>query len=406
MEEKKHVKASKRVEQHRIYMDHAATSPMDREVANAMLPYLAERFGSASSRHSFGIQALDAIDEARAKLADLIGASSEEIVFTSGGTESDNMAIKGIAFERRECLAKKGPHIITSAIEHAAVLETCRFLERMGYSVAYLPVDKTGLVNTAELKDAISEGTVLISLMHANNEIGTIEPIEEIAGIARSRSIVFHTDAVQSIGGVPIDVEKMDIDMLSISAHKIYGPKGVGALYIRNGTAIEPIIHGGGHERGLRSGTENVAGIVGLGKAAELARQRMQEDTSHVRNLRDKLTESVLKLEESYLNGHPENRLPNNAHFRFSGIDGKMLVLLLDKKGIAASTGSACFSHKSGVSHVLLAMGLNEVDAHGSLRITLGRENTETEVEHVAHAIKESVNKLRKLSPQWGKKRS
>ena len=398
--------ASKRVEQHLIYIDHAATSPMDREVANAMFPYLAERFGSASSVHSFGMQALHSIDEARAKLAALIGAAREEIVFTSGGSESDNMAIKGIVFERRECLTKKGPHIITSAIEHAAVLETCKFLEKMGYSVAYLPVDRYGLVNTVELEDAISEGTVLISLMHANNEIGTIEPIEELAGIARSRGIVFHTDAVQSVGGLPIDVGKMNIDMLSISAHKIYGPKGVGALYIKNGTAMEPLIHGGGHEHGLRSGTENVAGIVGLGKAAELARQRMREDTGYVRNLRDKLIESVLKLEESYLNGHPENRLPNNAHFRFSGIDGKMLVLLLDKKGIAASTGSACFSHKSGASHVLLAMGLNEIDAHGSLRITLGRENTETEVEHVAHAIKEAVNKLRKLSPDWGKERS
>ena len=400
------MKTSKGVEHPRIYMDHAATSPIDREVASAMFPYLTERFGNASSVHSFGTQARAAMDEARAKIASLIGAASEEIVFTSGGTESDNLAIKGVAFKRKECLAKRGPHIITSAIKHAAVLETCRYLESMGYSVKYLPVDKHGLVNEAVLEDAISAGTVLITIMHANNEIGTIESMGEIGKIARAHDIVFHTDAVQSAALVPIDVEKMNVDMLSISAHKVYGPKGVGALYIRKHTAIEPITHGGGHEHGIRPGTENVAGIVGLGKAAELAMKRMKEDIRYVRKLRDKLIGSVLRLEESYLNGHPENRLPNNAHFRFSGIEGKLLVLLLDKKGIAASTGSACFSHKSGASHVLLATGLNEVDAHGSLRLTLGRGNTEAEVEYVAYAIEESLNQLRQLSPLWRKRRS
>lgn len=399
------MKTSKGVEQQRIYMDHAATSPVDREVASLMFPYLTERFGNASSVHSFGTHAHDAMDEARAKIASLIGAESEDIVFTSGGTESDNIAIKGVAFKKRECLTKRGPHIITSTIEHAAVLETCKYLETMGYSVTYLPVDKDGLVNVAELEDAISEGTVLITIMHANNEIGTIEPIGEIGGIARAHKIVFHTDAVQSAGEVPIDVEKMNIDMLSISAHKIYGPKGMGALYIRKQTAIEPISHGGGHEDGVRSGTENIPGIVGLGKAAELAKMRMNKDARCLQKLRDKLIGSVLRIEESYLNGHPENRLPNNAHFRFSGIEGKLLALLLDKKGIAAATGSSCFSHKSAPSHVLLATGLNDVDARSSLRLTLGRGNTETEVEYVANAIGESVNALRQLSPSWGNRR-
>jgi cysteine desulfurase len=384
-------------------MDHSATSPVDEEVVRAMLPYFTDYFGNASSMHSFGGEACSAMDGARAKVASLIRATSEEVIFTAGGTESDNIAIKGVAFKKKECLAKKGPHIITSAIEHPAVLETCRHLEKIGYSVKYLPVDKYGLVSPEALENAISEGTVLITIMHANNEIGTIEPAEEIGKIAKRNDIIFHTDAVQSAGKIPIDVKKMNIDMLSISAHKMYGPKGIGALYIKKGVAVEPIIHGGGHERGIRSSTENIPGIVGLGKAAELAEKRMEKDTRHLLKLRDGLIRKVLKIEQSYLNGHPKKRLPNNAHFRFSGIEGESLVLLLDKEGIAASTGSACSSHKLEASHVLMAIGLNEVDAHGSLRLTLGRGNAESDIKYVVDAVEVAVKKLRGISPLWKK---
>lgn len=384
-------------------MDHSATSPVDREVVKAMLPYFTDYFGNASSLHAFGGEAHSAMDDARARVASLIRATSEGIIFTAGGTESDNIAIKGVAFKKKDCLAKKGPHIITSAIEHPAVLETCRYLEKIGYSVRYLPVDKYGLVSPGALENAISKGTVLITIMHANNEIGTIEPVDEIGKIAKRNGIIFHTDAVQSAGKIPIDVEKMGIDMLSISAHKMYGPKGTGALYIKKGIAVEPIVHGGGHERGIRSSTENIPGIVGLGKAAELAEKRMGKDTRHLLKLRDGLIRRVLKIEESYLNGHPKKRLPNNAHFRFSGIEGESLVLLLDRKGIAASTGSACSTHKLEASHVLMAIGLNEVDAHGSLRLTLGRGNTESDIGYTVDAIKDVVKKLRDISPIWKK---
>jgi len=386
--------------QRRIYMDHAATTPVDREVVEAMMPCFTRVYGNASSLHSFGREAHNAMEEARRRVAELINAHSEEIVFTAGGTESDNIAIKGVAYANRS----RGDHIVTSTIEHPAVLETCRSLEKQGFKVSYIPVDKGGVVELETLRRAVTERTVLITIMHANNEIGTIEPMEEIAEIAEAKSIIFHSDAVQSAGKIPIDVKAIGVDLLSISAHKIYGPKGVGALYIKKGTRLEPIIHGGGHEKGLRSSTENIPGIVGLGKAAELAKARMSEDTTHLTNLCDRLIKATLSnIEESYLNGHPTKRLPNNAHFRFTGIEGEALILNLDERGIAASTGSACSSKKLLPSHVLMAIGLDEVQAHGSLRLTLGRENTKEDIEYVLEVLPETVKKLRAISPLWGK---
>ncbi|MCD6147005.1 MAG: cysteine desulfurase NifS [Thermoplasmata archaeon] len=379
----------------RVYLDHAATTPVDEKVLEEMLPYFTKKYGNASSLHSFGREARDAIERSRERVAELIGAESEEIIFTAGGTESDNIAIKGIAFRKG-----KG-HIITSQIEHPAVMATCQHLEKKGFDVTYLPVDKYGMVSPEDVENAIRDDTILITIMHANNEIGTVEPIEEIAKIARENEIVFHTDAVQSVGKIPVNVKRIGMDMLSISAHKIYGPKGVGALYIKKGTKIEAIIHGGGHEKGLRPSTENVPGIVGLGKACELAEKRMEEDMKRMQRLRDKLIKSVLEIEESYLNGHPEKRLPNNAHFRFAAVEGESLILSLDDKGIAGSTGSACSSKKLKPSHVLMAIGLNEVQAHGSLRLTLGRENTEEEIDYVIEVLPPILEKLRAMSPLW-----
>ncbi|MFQ6063524.1 MAG: cysteine desulfurase NifS, partial [Methanosarcinales archaeon] len=366
------------------------------EVVKAMQPYFTEYFGNASSLHSFGREAKKVLEDSREKVANFIGAKKNEIIFTAGGTESDNMAIKGVAYKNR----KKGKHIITSAIEHPAVIETCKYLEKQGFEVTYLPVYSEGIVRVEDLENAITDKTILITIMHANNEIGTIQPIEEIGKIAKEKDIYFHTDAVQSVGKIPVDVDAMNIDLLSISSHKIYGPKGVGALYIRKGTKIEPLVHGGGHEFGLRSTTENIPGIVGLAKAIELRKERMQEDLEKLTPLRDYLIRGVLtNIEESYLNGHLTQRLPNNANFYFKYIEGESLILNLDRKGIAASTGSACSSTKLEPSHVLLAIGLKPEDAHGSLRLTLGRENTKKEVEYVLEALMEVVEKLRAISP-------
>ncbi|MBO3802695.1 MAG: cysteine desulfurase NifS [Candidatus Brockarchaeota archaeon] len=382
-------------------MDHSATTPVDPKVVEAMVPYFSEKFGNASSLHSFGREAFEAVQESRRKVAELIGASPEEVIFTGGGTESDNLAVVGSA---RKMKQKGRDHVIASRIEHPAVLEACRSLEGEGFEVTYLEVDKDGLVSPEDVRRAITEKTALVTVMHANNEIGTIEPIEEIGEITAERGVVFHTDAVQSAGKIPVDVKRMNVDMLSLSAHKIYGPKGVGALYVRKGTPLQPLIHGGGHERGFRSGTENVAGIVGMGKSAELARARLEEDSKRLTALRDELIERVLQgVSESYLNGHATKRLPNNAHFRFSGIEGESLILELDEKGVAASTGSACSSKKLEPSHVLMAIGLNEVEAHGSLRLTLGHENTEEDVEYVVECLEEAVGKLRSISPMWNK---
>lgn len=394
-------KGGRETKMKKIYMDHAATTPVDREVVDAMLPYFTRFYGNASSLHSFGTEAHNALDESRQHVANILNAENEEIIFTGGGTESDNISIKGVAYMKKDKRNISGPHIITSTIEHPAVLETCKHLEKQGFNVKYLPVDKYGIVKVDELEQSISKGTFLISIMYANNEIGTIEPIQEIGRIAKENNIVFHIDAIQAIGKIPINVKKLNIDLLSISSHKIYGPKGVGALFIRRGVKIQPLVHGGGHEQGLRSSTENIPGIVGLGKACELAKGRMEKDIRHLVSLRDKLIKEVLKIEESYLNGHPKKRLVNNAHFHFTAIEGESLILGLNEKGIAASTGSACSSKKLEPSHVLLAIGLNPEEAHGSLRLTLGRENTEEEIRYVTNVLPVIINKLRKISPLW-----
>ncbi|HII84679.1 MAG TPA: cysteine desulfurase NifS [Methanobacterium subterraneum] len=380
------------------YMDHSATSPVDPEVLEAMLPYFKESFGNASTLYSLGREARTAMEKARKQVASLIGARAEEVYFTSGGTESDNLAIKGTISR----LKGKGNHIITSAIEHPAVEETCKYLEKNGYTVTYLPVGEDGIVKMEDLKDSIREDSILITIMHANNEIGTIQPIKEIGALAREKGIYFHTDAVQSVGKIPVNVEDMKVDLLSISAHKLYGPKGVGALYIRKGVRIDPLFHGGGHEREMRPGTENIPGIVGLGKACQLAEENLDKNMEYVSSLRDKLIKGVLEgIEQSFLNGHPNKRLPNNANFRFSSIEGESLILQLDVKGINASTGSACSSNKLEPSHVLMAIGLEEVDAHGSLRISLGKANTPEDVDYTIDAISEVVGKLRSISPLW-----
>jgi cysteine desulfurase len=381
-----------------IYMDHSATSPVDPEVLETMLPYFKEKFGNASTLYSLGREARASMESARKHVASLIGASPEEIYFTSGGTESDNIAINGTINRLKDT----GNHIITSAIEHPAVEETCKYLEKNGFEVTYIPVGREGIVKFADVENAINAETILITIMHANNEIGTIQPIAEIGKLANEKGIQFHTDAVQTVGKIPVNVDELGVDLLSISAHKFYGPKGIGALYIRKRKLIDPILHGGGHERGIRPGTENIPGIVGLGKACELAEDNLKKNMNYVTKLRDRLVKGVLEqIEESYLNGHPTKRLPNNVNFRFSGIEGESIVLQLDTKGIASSTGSACSSKKLEPSHVLMAIGLEEVDAHGSLRLTLGKETTKEDIDYAIESIKEVVEKLRSMSPLW-----
>ena len=378
-------------------MDHSATTPVAPEVLEAMLPYFGEKFGNASSLHSFGLEAKEALEESRTKVAALLGAQPEEIIFTSGGTESDNLALKGIGYRSKE--KGKGNHIITTSIEHPAILETCRKLETQGFEVTYLPVTKDGLVDPGTVESAIKKETVLISVMHANNEIGTIQPLKEIGEIAAQKDIFFHTDAVQTAGKIPIDVNDMGLDLLSISAHKLYGPKGVGALYVRKGTRLDSIVQGGGHERGLRSGTENVAGIVGLARAADLASQEMASEAKRLTDLRDKLAKMVLdSVKDAWINGTMEKRLPGNLNFGFRYVEGESLLLFLDSKGIAVSTGSACSSKKLEPSHVLMSLGLKAEECHGSLRITMGRSNTEEDVDYVARSITEAVERFRSIS--------
>ena len=379
----------------RIYMDHAATTPLAPEVLETMIPYFSQRYGNPSSLHSFGREARAAVEEARSEVASLLKAEPSEIYFTSGGTESDNLALKGIARKNK----KKGRHIITSSIEHPAVLEVCKALTREGFEVTYLPVTREGLVEVGAVEEAVREDTILISVMHANNEIGTIQPLEEIGRLAGEKEIYFHTDGVQTAGKIPVDVKALGVDAFSLSGHKLYGPKGAGALYIRKGVRIESIQQGGGHERGMRSGTENVPGIVGLGKAARIAKGNMAEESERMRSLRDRMSGWVQKeIEDSWLNGHPVKRLPSNLNFGFRYIEGESLLLYLDAKGVAASTGSACSSKKLAASHVLSAIGLEPVESHGSLRITLGMENTEEDVDCACRAISESVARLREMS--------
>jgi len=377
----------------KVYLDHAATTPVDKRVVDAMLPYFSEKYGNPSSIYSFSREAREAIEDARREVARLIGANPSEIIFTSGGTEADNLAIKGVA------AANEGKHIITSAIEHHAVLATCEALEKQGYEITYVPVDKDGIVSVEEIKNAIRKDTILITIMHANNEIGTIQPIAEIGKIAKEKGIAFHTDGVQSVGKVPVNVNELNVDLLSISSHKIYGPKGVGALYVRNGTNIAPLLHGGGHERGIRSGTENVPGIVGFGTAARIAAKEMDSDAERTKRLRDRLIDGALKIENSWLNGSREKRLPGNANLGFRFIEGEALILELDGYGICASTGSACSSRSLEPSHVLRAIGLPPQECHGSLRMTLGKENTEEEIDYVLEILPKVVEKLRRISP-------
>ncbi len=387
----------------RIYLDYAATTPTHPLVLKAMLPWFTDGFGNPASIHSFGQEAKGAIEEAREKVARLIGAKSEEIVFTSSGTEADNFAIKGVAYAKEH----KGKHIITTAIEHHAVIEPCKFLEKRGFKVTYLPVDKDGLVDPRHVKKAITDETILISVMHANNEIGTIEPIKEIARIANDRGICFHTDAVQTVGHLPVDVDELKVDLVSISAHKFCGPKGVGALYIRKGTKIVPFMHGGEQEHGRRASTQNVPGIVGFGKACELAQKEMGQEKVRLQTLRDKLISGILdRIDDVRLNGHPTQRLPNNVNISLEFVEGESMLLNLDLVGIAASTGSACSSSVLEASHVLLALGLPHELAHSSLRLTLGQETTEKDIDYVLEKLPQIVKKLRVMSPLYkpGKK--
>ena len=376
-------------------MDHSATTPVAPEVLAAMLPYFGEKFGNASSLHRSGREAKEALEDSREKVAALLGARAEEIIFTSGGTESDNLALKGIARKNR----KLGKHIITTQIEHPAILETCRALEKDGFEVTYLPVTGEGLVELSTLEASIRPDTILISVMHANNEVGTIQPLEEIGRLAAERDIYLHSDAVQSVGKIPVNVDDLGVDLLSLSAHKLYGPKGVGAQYIRKGTKLESIIQGGGHERRLRSGTENISGIVGLARAAELAERDMPREAERLAGLRDRLAELVLgKVKDAWINGTMKKRLPGNLNFGFKYVEGESLLLFLDSKGICVSTGSACSSHKLEPSHVLMSLGLKAEECHGSLRITLGMSNTLDEVEYVAESIVEAVERFRGIS--------
>jgi len=380
----------------RVYVDNSATTPVHPQVLEEMLPYFTERFGNPSSIHSFGREAKQAMDRARDRVAKSLGAGSGEIYFTGSGTEADNWALKGTAYANRD----RGNHIITSKVEHHAVLHACKYLERHGFDVTYLDVDEYGMVNPEDLKKAIKDGTILISIMFANNEIGTIQPVEEIGKIAKEKGIYFHTDAVQAMGNTAIDVGRQNIDLLSISAHKIRGPKGVGALYIKKGVKIDNLIHGGAQERKKRSGTENIASVVGLGKAAQLASDNLEGHVRKMTLLRDRLIDGIReRIEHVRLNGHPTRRLPNNINFSFDFIEGEALLLSLDMVGIAASSGSACTSGSLDPSHVLLATGLCHETAHGSLRISLGDINTGEDIDYILEQLPPIVERLRKLSP-------
>jgi cysteine desulfurase len=384
-----------------VYLDHAATTPVHPEVVAAMLPYFTAEFGNASSVHHYGRKARMAVDQARATVAKAIGAEPQEIYFTSGGTEADNIAILGVA----EALEQQGKHIITSGIEHHAVLETCEYLEKQGYQVTYIPVDQSGLLHVEDVVAAMRPDTILVTIMHANNEIGTIQPIAEIGAAAKERGILMHTDAVQSMGNLPVDVNDLNVDLLSFSAHKIYGPKGSGALYVRRGTRLKPIVHGGSQERKLRPGTENVPGIIGLAKAVELAVQEREERQAHLLQLREKLIAGLTAVPDVTINGSLEHRLPGNVNISVKYVEGESLILSLDMKGIAVSSGSACTSGSLEPSHVLLCMGLNHMQAHGSLRMSLGRDNTEEDIDYVLQVFPEIVERLRAMSPLYQRER-
>lgn len=381
----------------RVYMDNAATTPVSPAVLEKMLPYFSECYGNANSIHSTGLDARKALNAARKKVAAALNCNPEEVYFTSGGSESDNWALKGVAFANR----KKGNHIITSAIEHHAILHTCEWLEKQGFEITYVPVDADGLVNPADVEAAITDKTILISIMAANNEIGTIEPIEEIAKIARAHHVLFHTDAVQAIGAIPVDVRAIGCDLLSLSGHKFHGPKGVGALYIKQGTRIDNLIHGGAQERGRRASTENVAGIVGMAEAIELATANIPEKAARISALRDQLIDGLTALPYVRLNGHRTKRLPGNVNVSVRFIEGESLLLRLDLAGVAASSGSACTSGSLDPSHVLLAIGLPHEIAHGSLRLSLSDTTTQEEVDYVLSVLPGIIEYLRNMSPLY-----
>ena len=383
-----------------IYMDHAATTPVRPEVLEAMLPYFSQKYGNPSSVYGLAQEARQAVEDARAAVAQVLGSNPREVIFNSGGTESDNAALKGVAFALRE----QGNHIITSAVEHHAVLETCRYLQKFGFEITSVPVDKYGVVKMEELEKAIKPSTILVSIMYANNEVGTIEPIAEVGRVLKERSgerkIVFHTDAVQAAGVLDLDVNRLGVDLLSLAAHKVYGPKGMGILYLRRGTPFLPQQQGGSQERNRRAGTENVPGIVGTGLALKLAAEQMDSYNKHCSRLRDRLIRTMLeRVELAFLTGHPTQRLPNNASFYFEHIEGESILLHLDMEGVAASSGSACTSASLEPSHVLTCMGIPEVVAHGSVRFSLGWENTEEDVDHAVSLLPPIVKKLRAMSP-------
>lgn len=382
----------------RVYLDNAATTRLIPEVLNEMLPYMTDIYGNPSSPHYFGQQSAMAVDRARQQVASAINADPSEIIFMSGGSEADNTAIRGIA----ERYSKKGRHIITTAVEHHAVLHTCQLLEKQGYEVTYLPVDEYGMVTAEQVRDAMRDDTILVTIMFANNEVGTIMPIAEIGKLCRDRKVFFHTDAVQAVGHLPIDVQAMNIDMLSMSAHKFHGPKGIGALYVRKGIIVPALIVGGAQERNRRAGTENVPGIVGMGKAIELACSDLEAKANKMMVLRDKLIREIpLRIPEVKLNGHPTNRLPNNVNYSIKYIEGESILLMLDLNGIAASSGSACTSGSLDPSHVLLAMGLTHEVAHGSVRMTLCDDTTEEDIDYVLEVLPKVAAKLRDMSPLY-----
>ncbi len=379
-----------------VYLDNAATTKVDERVLKEMLPYFTEKYGNAGSMHKLGLYSKQALDDSRKKVSEIFGCSPEEIVFTGSGTESINMAIKGIAFAMKH----KGNHIITQKTEHHAVLECCEYLEKNGYKVSYLDVDRDGVVDLDQLRKEINDETILVSIMYANNEIGTIQPIKEISKICKEKNVLFHTDACQAAGYLDLNVSKLGVDLMTINGSKIYGPKGVGALYIRKGVKIIPLIHGGGQERRLRSGTENIPLIVGFAKALEIAEQEKKEETERVKRLRDFLVEELLKkIPKSFLNGHPTQRLPNNANITFLDVEGEAILLYLDQKGICVSSGSACTSKTLDPSHVILAIGLPYEAAHGSIRFSFGRFNTIEDVQKVVKELPPIIEKLREISP-------
>jgi len=381
----------------KTYLDYAATTPVDPRVLKTMLPYFTEKFGNSVSLHTFGQEAKKALEKTRLIMAKALNAKDKnEIIFTSSATESNNLAIKGIAFANQN----KGKHIIISSIEHSCVLNSAQWLEKQGFEITKIKVDEYGLTDPKEIEKAIRKDTILVSIIHANNEIGTIEPIEVIGKICEKKKVYFHTDAVQSFAKIPIDVQKMKVDLLTTSSHKLYGPKGAALLYIKKGTKIEPLIHGGGHEFGLRASTVNIPAIVGFGKAVEICEKEMKKESKRQIKLRDKLINGILKkIPDSYLNGHPKKRLPNNINFSFAYVEGESIIMDLNSYGIASSTGSACSSEKLEASHVLLACGLRPEQAHGSLRLTIGRWTKEKDINYILKILPKTIEKLRKLSP-------